>query len=94
MFLGQKAKKEVKKLCVSLKSSIFAVGRQLLPSRTARGISFSTKKCRLEDWRAVRYEWKNVFVDARYHFGFGDVLKSANAKNRFLSVNLGYRFEI
>ena len=33
---GQKAKKQVKKLCVSLKSIIFAVVRQLLPLRTAR----------------------------------------------------------
>ena len=30
VFPRQKAKKEVKKLCVSLKSSIFAVGRLLL----------------------------------------------------------------
>ena len=42
----------------------------------------------------LRYEWKNVFVDARYHFGITDVMKSVNAKNRYLSVNLGYRFEI
>ena len=54
--LSEKAKKQVKKLCVSLKSSIFAVVRQLLPLRTLYkiGISFSTKTRRLEDWRAVR----------------------------------------
>ena len=56
MFLCKKAKKQVKKLCISLKSIIFAVVRQLLPLRTLYkvGISFSTKTRRLEDWRAVR----------------------------------------
>jgi len=43
VFLGQKAKKEVKKLRVSLKSIIFAVGRQLLPSRTARSDACQSK---------------------------------------------------
>lgn len=43
VFPGQKAKKQVKKLCVSLKSIIFAVGRQLLPSRTARSDACQSK---------------------------------------------------
>ena len=41
--LSEKAKKQVKKLCVSLKSSIFADVRQLLPLRTARGEACQSK---------------------------------------------------
>ena len=41
--LSEKAKKQVKKLRVSLKSSIFAVGRQLLPLRSARSDACQSK---------------------------------------------------
>ena len=58
------------------------------------GISEALNTANLAIPLGLSYEWKNVFVDARYHFGITDVMKSVNAKNRYLSVNLGYRFEI
>ena len=42
----------------------------------------------------LSYEWKNVFLDARYHFGLESVIKDSDTRNRYLSVNLGYRFQL
>ncbi len=42
----------------------------------------------------LSYEWKQVFVDARYHFSVGSAIKYSSVNNRYLSVNLGYRFQL
>ena len=43
----------------------------------------------------LSYEYKNITLDARYHFGLTQIDKSENpdtAQNRYLSITLGYRF--
>ena len=43
----------------------------------------------------LSYEYKNIMLDARYYFGLTKIDKTENpdtAKNRYLSITLGYRF--
>jgi hypothetical protein len=43
----------------------------------------------------ISYEYKNISLDARYHFGLTKIDKTENpdtAHNRYLSLTLGYRF--
>ena len=43
----------------------------------------------------LSYEYKNITLDARYHFGLTQIDKTENpdtAQNRYLSITLGYRF--
>ena len=45
----------------------------------------------------LSYEYKNVSLDARYYFGLTKIDKTENpdnAKNRFFSITLGYRFHL
>ena len=42
----------------------------------------------------MSYEWKNVELDVRYHFGLTNVVKDADAKRGYLMVTLGYRFQL
>ena len=42
----------------------------------------------------LSYEWKNVFVDGRYHFCLCNTIKETDMKNRYLSLNIGYRFQL
>ena len=42
----------------------------------------------------MSYEWKNVELDVRYHFGLTNVVKDADAKRRYLMVTLGYNFQL
>ena len=41
----------------------------------------------------MSYEWKNVELDVRYHFGLTNIMKDQNAKRRYLMVTLGYNFQ-
>ena len=43
---------------------------------------------------SMSYEWKNVELDVRYHFGLTNVVKDADAKRRYLMVTLGYNFQL
>ena len=38
------------------------------------------------------YEWRNIVVDARYHFSLGHTVSGVDAFRRYLSLTLGYRF--
>lgn len=43
----------------------------------------------------LSYEYKNITLDARYYFGLTKIDKTENpdnARNRYLSITLGYRF--
>lgn len=45
----------------------------------------------------LSYEYKNVSLDARYYFGLTKIDKTENpdnAKNRYFSITLGYRFHL
>ena len=42
----------------------------------------------------LSYEWKNVELDVRYHFGLTNIMKDQNAKRRYLMVTLGYNFQL
>lgn len=45
----------------------------------------------------ISYEYKNISLDARYHFGLTKIDKTENpdtAHNRYLSLTLGYRFHL
>ena len=42
----------------------------------------------------LSYEWKNVELDVRYHFGLTNIMKDQNAKRRCLMVTLGYNFQL
>lgn len=45
----------------------------------------------------ISYEYKNISLDARYHFGLTKIDKTTNpdtARNRYLSITLGYRFHL
>ena len=40
----------------------------------------------------VSYEWRNIVVDARYHFGLTRIAKDQAVHRRYLLLTLGYRF--
>lgn len=40
----------------------------------------------------VSYEWRNIVVDARYHFGLTRIVDGQDVHRRYLSLTLGYRF--
>ena len=45
----------------------------------------------------ISYEYKNITLDTRYYFGLTKIDKSddpENSRNRFLSICLGYRFQL
>ena len=44
----------------------------------------------------LSYEFKNIALDARYHFGVANIkrIDSCNTYNRYLSVTLGYKFDL
>ena len=45
----------------------------------------------------LSYEYKNITLDARYYFGLtrmDDVEDDAPARNRCLSITLGYKFKL
>ena len=42
----------------------------------------------------LSYEWRNVELDVRYHFGLTNIMKDQNAKRRYLMVTLGYNFQL
>lgn len=38
------------------------------------------------------YEWRNIVVDARYHFGLMHAIKNQDVRRRYLLLTVGYRF--
>ena len=42
----------------------------------------------------VSYEWQNVVLDARYHFGLGHVNHGGSSVRRYLQLSLGYRLPL
>jgi len=42
----------------------------------------------------VSYEWRNVVLDARYHFGLGHVNHGGSSVRRYLQLSLGYRLPL
>ena len=45
----------------------------------------------------LSYEYKNIVLDARYFFGLTKIDKTDNpdsARNQYLSITLGYKFNL
>ena len=67
------------------------------PLFTSKNVSQSNV-CKSVDFGipvGLSYEFKNITLDARYYFGLTKIDKTENpdnAKNRYLSITLGYRF--
>ncbi len=62
---------------------------------TTRKLDYDCKKI---DWSipvGISYEYMNVILDARYHFGLSNISKTdVSMKNKTFTVTVGYRFDL
>ena len=71
------------------------------PDEGIIGLSYTlTDVCKTFDFGipiGISYEYKNISLDARYYFGLTKIDKTEdpdNARNRYLSITLGYRLKL
>ena len=66
--------------------------RMAVDEDTSEGMKSQMRNLDVSVPVGLSYEWRNIVVDARYHFGLTRIVDGQDVHRRYLSLTLGYRF--
>ena len=75
-----------------LAEEVAKMPRMAVDEDTSEGMKSQMRNLDVSVPVGLSYEWRNIVVDARYHFGLSRIAKDQDVHRRYVLLTLGYRF--
>ena len=75
-----------------LAEEVAQMPRMVVDEDTSEGMKSQMRNLDVSVPVGLSYEWRNIVVDARYHFGLTRIVDGQDVHRRYLSLTMGYRF--